>query len=80
MSRFVLVSQKLLFRKKHTLSPIATILSSLEPKDLLPAYYLSYNNTFFHIKDTHREKARSNKSPVLTKSTNMDMWVVDTSN
>ena len=30
--------------------------------------------------DTHREKAPSNKTPALTKSTNMDIWVVGTSN
>ena len=32
------------------------------------------------IKDTHREKAPSNKTPALTKSTNMGIWVVDTTN
>ena len=32
------------------------------------------------IKDTHREKATSNKTPVLQKSTNMGMWDVGTSN
>ena len=32
------------------------------------------------IKDTHRETASSNKTPVLTKSRNMDIWVVCTSN
>ena len=32
------------------------------------------------IKDTHREKAPSNKTPVLTKSMNMDSWLVVTSN
>ena len=32
------------------------------------------------IKDTHREKAMSNKTPVLKKSTNMGMWDVGTSN
>ena len=31
------------------------------------------------IKVTHREKAPSNKIPALTKSTNMDIWVVGTS-
>ena len=31
-------------------------------------------------KDTHRERARSNKTPVLTKSMNMVTWVVDTWN
>ena len=32
------------------------------------------------IKDTHREKARSNKTPALTKSTNMGIWVFLTTN
>ena len=31
------------------------------------------------IKDAHREKAPSNKTPVLTKSTNMAIWVVGVS-
>ena len=32
------------------------------------------------FKDTHREKAVSNKTPALTESTIMDIWVVGTSN
>ena len=32
------------------------------------------------LKDTHREKAPSNEAPVLTKSTNMGIWVLGTSN
>ena len=32
------------------------------------------------FKDTHREKAPSNKTPTLLKSMNMDIWVVSTSN
>ena len=32
------------------------------------------------LKDTHREKAPSNKTPALTKSMNTDIWVVGTSN
>ena len=32
------------------------------------------------IKDTHREKAASNKTPVRTKNMNMDIWIVGTSN
>ena len=32
------------------------------------------------IKETHREKASSNKIPTLLKSMNMDIWVVGTSN
>ena len=31
-------------------------------------------------KNTHREKAPSNKTPVLTRITNMDIWGVDASN
>ena len=30
--------------------------------------------------DFHREKGQSNKTPALMKSTNMDIWVVRTSN
>ena len=33
-----------------------------------------------NIKDIYREKAPSNKTPALTKSTNMGMLVVGTSN
>ena len=29
--------------------------------------------------DTHREKTPSNKTPALTKSTNINIWVVGTS-
>ena len=32
------------------------------------------------FKDTHREKTTSNKTPAQTKGTNMDIWVVGTSN
>ena len=32
------------------------------------------------IKDTHREKALLNKTPALTKSRNMSIWMVGTSN
>ena len=32
------------------------------------------------MKDTHREKAPSNKTPALSESMNMDIWVVGTSN
>ena len=32
------------------------------------------------LKDTHREKTPSNKTPALAKSTNMGIWVVGTTN
>ena len=37
-------------------------------------------NVLKWIKDTHREKAPSNKTPAFTKSKSMDIWVVGTSN
>ena len=33
-----------------------------------------------NVKDTHMEKVPSNKAPVLTKSTNMGIWIVGKSN
>ena len=35
---------------------------------------------FAYFKDTHKEKAPSNKTPALTKSMNLNIWVVGTSN
>ena len=32
------------------------------------------------FKDTYREKALSNKTPGLTKGTNMSIWIIGTSN
>ena len=32
------------------------------------------------LKDTHRKKAPSNKTPALTKCTNMGIWFVGISN
>ena len=32
------------------------------------------------FKDTHKEKAPPNETPALTKSTNMGIWVVGTTN
>ena len=32
------------------------------------------------VKDTHWEKAPSNETPAFTKSTNMGIWVVGTTN
>ena len=38
---------------------------------------IHFQNPF---KDTHREKAPSNKTPALRKSTNMGVWAVGTLN
>ena len=43
-------------------------------------YNTIYFQSFIITKDTHREKAPSNKTPALTKSVIMDIWVVGTSN
>ena len=32
------------------------------------------------LKDTHREKAPSNETPAFTKSRNMGIWIVGTTN
>ena len=32
------------------------------------------------LQNTHREKGPSNKTPALSRSMNMDIWVVGTSN
>ena len=34
----------------------------------------------YFLEDTHRKKAPSNKTPALTESTNMGIWIVGTSN
>ena len=39
-----------------------------------------YNFRWQIFKDTHREEVPSNETPVLIKSTNMDIWVVGTTN
>ena len=41
-----------------------------------------YDNGLRHerVKDTHREKAPSNKTPPLRKSTNIGVWAVGTLN
>ena len=46
---------------------------------LLNGRTVSVENLFV-VKDTRREKAPSNKTPALTKSTNIGIWVVGTSN
>ena len=41
---------------------------------------ISVKDSFLYVKDTHREKAPSNKTPKLSKSMNMEAWVVSESN
>ena len=45
-------------------------------------YFCKKNSTpkYAPVKYTHREKAPSNKTPALTKSKNMGIWVVGTTN
>ena len=42
--------------------------------------WLSYKRRSWLFKDTHRDKAPSNKTSALRKSTNIGVWVVGTSN
>ena len=48
----------------------------------IPNYKLNsiIDRTYKAFKDTHRKKSHSTKIPAFTKSTNMDIWVVGTSN
>ena len=45
---------------------------------ILPSWSAAKHLKYF--KDTPREKARSNKTPALRKSTNMGVWAVGTLN
>ena len=47
---------------------------------VLPSPASLLDNINRRIKDTHRGKAPLCKTPALTKSTNMGIWVVGTSN
>ena len=42
--------------------------------------YIRKSNSLEELKDTRREKAPSNKTPALRKSTNMGIWAVGTLN
>ena len=43
-------------------------------------FYFPFNFHNIFVKDTHREKAPSNKSAVLAKTKNTEIWVVGTTN
>ena len=43
-------------------------------------HYRSFLECFQALKDTHREKAALNKTPAFSKSTNMHLWVIGTTN
>ena len=62
----------------HSLSLVVThfLYPQLSMADRMKTYWGATNI----LKDTHREKAPSNESPALTKSTNMGIWVVSTTN
>ena len=45
-----------------------------------PMFCKLLKNAFFCVKDAHREKAPSNETQALTKSINMGIWVVGTTN
>ena len=70
----------------HTSSAVISLDSALKNDNsyylqvFLKQYQYIMKKVIRHIKDTHREKTPSNKTPVLTKSTNMGIWVIGTSN
>ena len=49
-------------------------------ENFLMHWYKLCNADAVKLKDTNMEKTPSNKTSALTKSTNMDIWVVGTSN
>ena len=65
--------------------PWCNMLKTLERQRKYIGIILSDEHTLIQLKwtkslkDTHREKAPSNKTSALTKSTNMDVWIVGTS-
>ena len=62
--------------RRQSLFPCQTVLNKWNQIiDCQDKIYLNY-----YVKDTHREEAPSNKIPTLTKSTNMGIWFVGTSN
>ena len=64
--------KSLIYKKKHHLKSFAAIEIIVYKKTT------KYSSRSF--KGTHREKATSNVTSGLTESTNMDIWVVGTSN
>ena len=40
----------------------------------------TFSEKLTFLKDTHKEKAPSNKTPTLTKSINIEIWMFVTSN
>ena len=76
MEAFSFCSQYSIFTK------INGLLSSERSDEIInESLFLGVRNLAMTLlKDTHREKAPSNETPVLTKSTNMGIWVLGTSN
>ena len=46
----------------------------------ISVFWQNQSRKDFWLKDTHRGKVPSNKTPALTKSRNMGIWVVGTPN
>ena len=69
--------------KYHTVKQLNIIFSLvcvLFPPSQICKYWISVNKDTMSLKNIHREKTHSNKTPTLFKSMNMDIWVVSTSN
>ena len=72
--------EKLIKDEAATISNIqreTTVLESLYKKDADCQATQVFSCNYFEVfKDTHRQKASSNKTPAFTESMNMDIWVV----
>ena len=62
---------------RNFLSIALKVPASDEYKEPLTVHYLPRQDV---IKNTHREKAPASKTQALTKSMNMDIWIVGSSN
>ena len=58
-------------------SPLV-ILAALLDFFIISFVYVTFSLYYHSLKDTHREKAPSKKTPALRKSTNMGVWAVGT--
>ena len=65
-----------------SLPKICTLGTEFKKKNFLNSKSASFSAPTYIVsfKDTHMEKALSNKTPALTKSMNIDIWIACTSN
>ena len=83
---FVDLSKIAIFTKRnspvdfHQFSEVFHVFTGISAKHLVKNNWKHGFHKEHLLKDTHWEKTPSNKTPMLTKSMNMDIWIVSTSN